>query len=94
MASLTIRHVPDEVLEKLRARARADRRTLDSEVIHLLGVALATGDGGTASDQAEAGRAQVEAWRRLAGRWQSDVDSHEEIESLYAARTRGRIVEL
>jgi plasmid stability protein len=36
MASLTIKGVPDEVLERLRRSAEEHRRSLNSEVIHRL----------------------------------------------------------
>jgi len=37
---------------------------------------------------------QVDAWRQLAGQWQSDRPPAEEIEAIYAARTSGRKVDL
>lgn len=37
--------------------------------------------------------AQVDAWRRLAGQWQSERPA-EELDAIYAARTAGRKVEL
>lgn len=36
MASLTIKSIPDDVLEDLRKRAERHRRSLNSEVLHLL----------------------------------------------------------
>jgi len=36
MASLTIRDIPDEVLARLRERAAANRRSLNSEILLLL----------------------------------------------------------
>lgn len=36
MATLTIRQLDDEVYERLRERARANRRSLEAEVRHLL----------------------------------------------------------
>ena len=37
---------------------------------------------------------QVQAWTQLAGRWESDLETAEEIERIYAARTPGRPVDL
>ena len=34
------------------------------------------------------------AWRKLAGRWDSDLDTADEIERIYAARTLERQVDL
>lgn len=36
MASLTVRNIPDEVMEKLRAAATEQRRSVNSQVIHWL----------------------------------------------------------
>ena len=38
--------------------------------------------------------AQLAAWRKLAGKWQSDIDPELEAEQIMAARTPGRQVEL
>lgn len=37
---------------------------------------------------------QLAAWRKLAGKWQSDIDPELEAEQIMAARTPGRKVEL
>lgn len=36
MPSLTIKGIPEEVMERLRRQAESHRRSLNSEVIHLL----------------------------------------------------------
>jgi len=95
MASITIKEVPDMLLERLRRRAREDKRSMNREAIYLLDLALA----GQAVDQDLEGRkrdveSQIPAWRRLAGQWDSDLDIADEIERIYAARSVGRRVDL
>ena len=94
MASLTIKGIPPELMEELRARAAADRRSMNKEIIHLLGVAVAGSPPDDAARRREIARAQADAWKRLAGRWRSDVSPQEEVEAIYAARSRGRPVDL
>ncbi len=94
MASLTIKGLPDALLAKLRARAAADRRSMNKEVIHLLGAALSDEGAQDAAERRLQVHAQVETWTLLAGRWQSDVDLAAEVNSLYAARSGGRAVDL
>ena len=94
MPSLTIKDIPDEVLAKLRARAAADRRSMSKEAIHLLDIALSADLEDEPARMRAQARAQVEAWSRLSGRWQSDLDAGAEIDAIYAARSRGRSVEL
>ena len=45
MPDLTITDIPDELLENLRARARANRRSLSKEVIILLEESLEESPG-------------------------------------------------
>ncbi|OFZ97893.1 MAG: hypothetical protein A2Z64_10140 [Betaproteobacteria bacterium RIFCSPLOWO2_02_67_12] len=94
MPSLTIKDIPEKLLRRVRARAAAQRRSMNGAVIQLLDEALA-GRSPRAADSAEArARAQVEAWLRLAGRWRSRGSAAREIARIYAARSRGRPVRL
>jgi plasmid stability protein len=93
MASLTLKNIPDSLLDRLRARAVADRRSVSQEMIHLLERSL---DAVPAADRdaPTAARAQAEAWTRLAGRWESDQSVEDEIREILASRTAGRDVDL
>lgn len=92
MASLTLKNIPDPLLERLRERAESDRRSLTQEILFLLEEAL-RGAGGRSRADTEA-EAQADAWARLAGKWPSDRDKDEEIEEILGSRTRGREVDL
>ncbi len=92
MPSLTIKNIPDPLLERLRFRASRDRRSINQEVLYLLERALMAPDD-TYPTYAEA-QAQARTWSRLAGRWVSDRPAEEEIREIYAARTGGREVDL
>ena len=92
MASLTLKNIPDPLLERLRERAESDRRSLTQELLFLLEEAL-QGAGGRARAETEA-QAQADAWARLAGRWRSDRDKDAEIDEILGSRTRGREVKL
>lgn len=92
MASLTIKNVPDQLLERLREAAAWQRRSLNQQVIVLLELALVqAGDDATQRLQAEI-EAQAAAWERLAGRW-NDVDD-QLVDSVYESRSTGRPVRL
>lgn len=87
MPSLTLKNLPAELLERLRERAEEERRSLNQQAIHILERAL--------HDQAYAeAEAQAAEWRALGGSWGSDLDTPEEIASIYAARSAGRVVDL
>ncbi len=95
MPAITIEDIPEDLLERLRHRAARDKRSMNKEVLHLLDLALsgemAPSDAGTMARRIED---QVQAWTRLAGRWESDLETADEIERIYAARTLGRSVDL
>jgi plasmid stability protein len=93
MASLTLKNLPDGLLRELRVAAEKDRRSLTREIIHLLDTAL-RGRAEHPARRARGADAQVVAWRRLAGKWESDVDRATEAERLMKRRTSGRAVRL
>lgn len=94
MASITLKGVPDELLDALRKLAADERRSLNQEAIYLLERAVAAyTDEATVSRREEVAH-QTDAWRKLAGRWESDRDAEDEIEDIYEARTSGRDIEL
>jgi plasmid stability protein len=92
MASLTLKNLPDDLLRALRHAAERDRRSLTQEIIHLLDVALRGAEhpaGGSPDVEA-----QVAAWRKLVGKWESGLDSATEAEHIIERRTEGREVGL
>ena len=94
MASITIKNIPDELLQRVRSQAAADKRSMTKEIIYLLEMALAGPHEANESRLRCEAAMQVEAWTRLSGRWQSDQTSAEEIQTLYAHRSGGRDVDL
>jgi plasmid stability protein len=92
MASLTLKNLPDDFLRALRSAAETDRRSLTQEIIHLVDSALRARDEHLAPRRAEV-ETQLAAWRKLAGKWQSDVDRQTEAERLMEHRSSGRKVE-
>ncbi len=95
MSSITIKDIPEDLLERLRLRAAYDKRSMNKEVVHLLDLALSGEMAPTgASTMARRIDAQIHAWKRLAGRWESDLEAADEIQQMYNARSPGRRVEL
>jgi plasmid stability protein len=92
MPSLTLKNLPEELLAALRAAPARDRRSVTQEIIHLLDIALQGGQP-PARDAADTAEAQVAGWRKLAGKWTSDVDPATETKRIVERRTRGREVD-
>ena len=81
MPTITIRDVPVELLERLRQRAKEDRRSLTQQVIYLVERAL--------QDELLSPAAQAKRWNQM-NRWRSRRKAKDEIAEIYKARTRGR----
>jgi len=90
MPSLTLKNLPDDLLQALREAAARERRSLTQEIIHLLESALQARPKGSTRPDVDA---QVAAWRRLAGKWESDVDGATEAKRIVGKRTAGREVD-
>jgi plasmid stability protein len=82
MASITLKNVPDDLLEALRDAAERDCRSMTQEIVHLLEKAVRERPRGPEAPDATA---QVAAWRKLAGKWESDLDSTTEARRLSTA---------
>ncbi|MHC4411095.1 MAG: FitA-like ribbon-helix-helix domain-containing protein [Planctomycetota bacterium] len=81
MPTITIRDVPAELLERIKQRAKQDRRSVTQQTIHLLERAL--------QDELLSPAAQAERWLQMS-RWRSRRPASEEITDIYKARTKGR----
>ena len=98
MPSLTLKDIPQPLMERLRVRASRDRRSLNREAIWLLEQMLdGSFDSGAdpASEVSLERDVQVTAWQSLAGRWQGpDAEVDKLIDDIYQSRTQGRDVVL
>ncbi len=91
MASLTLKNLPDGLLRALRKAADKDRRSVTQEIIHLLESALGTAE--RRAPRSADSDAQIAAWRKLAGKWESDADRTTEARRIMDRRTSGREVD-
>ena len=93
MASLTIRNIPESLLERLRKLSEAERRSLNNEIIVILEKSLKeyTPDYDKNVISVEA---QVELWNKLAGEWDDSRSADEIINDILSHRTAGREVKL
>jgi plasmid stability protein len=94
MPALTLKNIPESLLDKLRRRADEDRRSLTQEVLYLLEQAVDERPATAPGFAPPAAEAQARAWMRLCGRWRSDLTAADEIRDVYDHRTPGRNVSL
>ncbi len=97
MTALTLKSLPETLIESLRSAAERTHRSLNKEIINRLERSFdkpaATAMKSDTWDEFRV-REQADAWDKIAGTWESDDSIEAEIEALYAARTPGREVTL
>lgn len=92
MPSITIKNIPEPLLDRVRQRAAAEHRSVNKEFLQLVEMAL-SGEQARAAVREQVAQ-QTAAWSGLAGSWVSDVDAVDEVKAIYEARTAGRAVDL
>ncbi len=93
--NITIRNIPEEVIDKIRTLSQVERRSLNSELLmvieHGLNEKLARRFGTKSYMSKEL---QVNIWKNLSGKWEDERTSEEIIKDIYDQRTMGRNIEL
>ena len=93
--NLTIRNIPDEVINEVRSLSKIERRSLNSQMLVVL-------ENGLINKSRYAGREkpsvskelQVDLWKGFAERWEDERSAREVIDDIYEHRTMGRDVNL
>lgn len=91
MASITLKDIDTPLLERIKAQASRDKRSINRQILWLLEQVTTSGSHDPATEAMQQREAQLLAWQNLAGRWQG---SREETDSIvvgiYQDRTEGR----
>jgi hypothetical protein len=88
--NLTIRNLPEDLVNKLRLRAKKFRRSLNSEILHRLELSMKQLSTSTPESIKEQ-RANI---AQILGTWEDDRPTSEIIEDIYESRTLGRKIDL
>ncbi len=92
MPDLTIRNIPQNVLDGIRTLSAVQRRSMNSEILFLLEAGLVQtveGAGDLVSPHT-----QFRCWENLCGRWETSPGEEGLVDEIRSARTLGRTVEL
>lgn len=95
MANITVRNIPDDLFEKIKALSSAERRSINNELLFII-------ERGTRSEYEDklnekrpvSKSTQLELWNKLIGTWEDSRSSEEVITDIYNHRTLGRKVKL
>ena len=97
MASMTIRDIPDDVMERLKVLSKRERRSLNREFVVIVERGLRASidelsHGEPAPHLSASGQADL--WATLAGKWEDERPTAGIIADIRNARTLGREVVL
>jgi len=93
MPSLTVRNIPEHLLEGLRILSERERRSLNNELLVVLEEGLAS-----KAERLEAAplgsELQADLWLDLCGKWEDERSTKDIIEAMRLSRSEGREVSL
>ena len=95
MANLTVRNIPDELLNKIKLLSVLEKRSLNNEILIILEKGLSK-----ESDSAKyvknhiSNDTQIKLWQNLCGRWKDSRSTVEIISDIIGSRSQGRRVDL
>ena len=92
MASLTVRNIPDTILDKIRVLSEVERRSLNNEILMILENGLKCYDQKPMMIYDK--ELQLSIWNDVCGKWNDGRSSDEIITDIYTRRTKGRKVDL
>lgn len=91
MPSITLKDISEPLLERIKIQATRDKRSLNREILWLLEQAVTSSPHDPASLAKQQRDTQLNAWQKLAGRWQgSATEINTIVSDIYQARSQGR----
>ena len=95
MANITIRNIPDSILEKIRTLSTIEKRSINNELLLIIEAGLnEESERKTKNENIIPKESQIRIWEKLMGKWKDDRSAKEIIEDIYAHRTPGRNIDL
>ena len=95
MANITVRNIPEELLNKLRTLSTLERRSLNNEILVILEKGLARESPGNSYRIAPPPKdSQLKIWENLCGRWKDKRETDEIVKDVIDSRSMGREVDL
>ena len=95
MPNITVRNIPDKILNKLRMLSELEKRSLNSEILMIIDKGLAE-ESKSVTDYKRllSNETQIKLWENLCGKWKDSRSTAEIIEDIIESRSEGRNVDL
>jgi plasmid stability protein len=95
MPNITVRNIPDELLDKLRTLSVLEKRSLNSEILMILEKGLAKESKSVTNPKNYLSNdTQIKIWKNLCGKWKDSRSTAEIINDIIDSRSKGRSVDL
>jgi len=95
MANLTVRNIPDELLNKIRLLSIIEKRSVNSEILMVLEKGLSKeSDSVKYVKNQLSNDTQIKLWQTLCGRWKDSRNTDEIISDIIGSRSQGRRIDL
>jgi plasmid stability protein len=93
--NITIRNIPDDVIDKIKTISKMERRSLNNEILLVLERGIEDEIKNSFNIKRNISRdSQIEIWKKLSKKWKDDRTTEEIIDDIYDSRTLGREVDL
>lgn len=94
MINLTIRNIPNEIIDKIKVLSELDKRSLNSEILVLLENSIIKELKIKKVNSMISKSTQIKLWEKLSGSWKDNRSSKKIINDIYENRTIGRDINL
>jgi plasmid stability protein len=95
MPNITVRNIPDQLLNKLRILSVLEKRSLNSEILMILEKGLAKESKSVINlKKYLSNDTQIKMWENLCGKWKDSRSTAEIISDIIDSRSEGRSVDL
>ena len=91
MKSITVRNIPDEIIEAVRLLSIKERRSLNNELIVIMENGLNNIRSSSAALKTDL---REDPWKKFSGKWKDKRSTKEIIDDVYSSRTIGRDIKL
>ncbi len=89
MINLTIRNIPNNVINKIKTLSTIQKRSINSEILLILERGLLF-ENSVKSDKLLSKETQIIIWSKLSGKWKDNKETNDIINTIYSDRSKGR----
>lgn len=87
--NLTIRNIPDYLINKIRSLSEVEKRSMNSEILIILERGLEK-ESRLTQNRYISKETQTRVWNKLSGEWKDKRNTNEIIDDIYSTRSAGR----